>query len=422
LIVPIQPSFLDRLVARLSALAACCPTPFHVYDAAGIAASHRTLTQAFSAEGFRNYFAVKALPNPAVLRLLLEEGSGLDCSSLAELELAHRVGARGDDIVFTSNNTSHAEYGRALELSALVTLDDRSMLQRFERLPNVVSFRVAPAPASHDVLMSGGRSGSKFGVPIDQAEEAYREALARGATRFGIHSMSLANTLDAEGFADAHMALVRLAARLANALGIHFEYINLGGGPGIPYRPGERAFDMRRYAGLVEAQVAQSFGALQRPRLVMECGRCVSGPHGVLVASVVSVCDKGRRVVGVDASMSALMRPGMYPAAYHHISSPLVQDRAMQTVDVVGSLCENNDFFGRDRELPAPREGDILLIHDTGAHGHAMGFNYNGRLRPAELLMRGDGVIEEIRRAESFDDYVGTVRWTPLQIDVEMTA
>lgn len=419
--MPIQPSFLDRLRTRLPALAARCPTPFHVYDAAGIAASHRTLTQAFGAEGFRNYFAVKALPNPAVLRLLLEEGSGLDCSSLAELELAHRVGVRGEDIVFTSNNTSHAEYGRALELGALVTLDDRSMLRRFDRLPEVVSFRIAPDPASQDALMSGGLSGSKFGVPIDQAEEAYREAAALGATRFGIHSMSLANTVDAEGFAEPGRALVRLAARLADTLGIRFEYINLGGGPGIPYRPGEREFDVHRYASLIEAQVQQSFGASQRPRLVMECGRYVSGPHGVLVTSVVSVCDKGRRIVGVDASMSALMRPGMYPAAYHHISSPFVRDRAPQTVDVVGSLCENNDFFGRDRELPAPRSADILLIHDTGAHGHAMGFNYNGRLRPPELLMRGDGTIEEIRRAESFDDYVGTVRWSPLPIDLEMT-
>lgn len=418
--VPLQAPFLDRLGAQLAALVARCPTPFHVYDADGIVAAHHALTRAFGDEGFRNYFAVKALPNPAVLRLLLDAGSGLDCSSLAELELAQRAGARGDDIVFTSNNTSAAEYERALALGALVTLDDRSMLQRFERLPPVVAFRIAPESASQDSLMSSGRSGSKFGVPPSQAPQAYREAVDRGVTRFGIHSMSLANTVDAQRFAQPARALVRLTASLAETLDIDFEYINLGGGPGIPYRPGEQAFDLCRYAELVMTQLDESFGSARRPRLVMECGRCVSGPHGALITSVVSVCDKGRRIVGVDASMSALMRPGMYPDAYHHISSPLACGRDMQTVDVVGSLCENNDFFGRDRELPAPRAGDILLIHDTGAHGHAMGFNYNGRLRPAELWMRGDGQLEEIRRAESFDDYVRTVRWTPRPIDLEV--
>lgn len=415
--MPIATSFLDRLCSRLDDLVACYPTPFHVYDAAGIVGAHLALARAFVGVEFRNFFAVKALPNPAVLRLLVEQGSGLDCSSPAELELACRVGAVADAIIFTSNNTSPSEHAQAMALGARVTLDDRSLVRSLVSLPSVVSFRVAPDPQTKDALMSGG--GSKFGVPAQEVEAAYREAARAGATRFGIHSMSLANTVDAERFALFSCALVRQAARLSDAIGLPFEYVNLGGGLGIPYRTGERTFDIRRYADLVMAELERSFRGRPLPQLIMECGRYVSGPHGALVTSVVSVCSKGRRVVGVDASMSALMRPGMYPSAYHHISSPLAGARVAEAVDVVGPLCENNDFFGRDRALPAPRVGDVLLIHDTGAHGHSMGFNYNGRLRPGELLLRDDDVLEEIRRPETFNDFVSTVQWIPSPLERE---
>ncbi len=408
--MPISPEFKARSCPRLRELVARYPTPFHVYDERGLVESHLNLTRAFGGT-FRNYFAVKSLPNPAVLKRLLDHGSGLDCSSPVELELARRLGAGADDIVFTSNNTSLAEYRRALEVAALITLDDVSMLRSFRPLPPILAFRIAPSHASGDLRMNGPGGASKFGIREDQAEGAYREAFQRGIRRFGIHSMALANTIDDELFARASCALVETAARLSKRIGIEFEYINLGGGLGIPYRPGENAFDVNRYASAVVSRLHREFSAGPVPKLIMECGRYITGPHGVLVTTVLNVCEKARRVVGVDASMSALMRPGMYRDAYHDITSPFAGNRTHRVVDVVGSLCEGNDVFGRDRTLPEPRVGDILLIHDTGAHGHSMGFNYNGRLRPGELLLCADDCIREIRRPETYEDYVATVRW-----------
>ena len=417
--MPLLPSFAQRLGPIISDVVQCYGTPFHIYDAAGIVATHRAMTNAFDGWPFQQYFAVKALPNPAILRTLVGAGSGLDCSSIAELGLARAVGATGEAVVFTSNNTSPAEYQAALDAGALITFDDWRYLKRAERLPRVVAFRVSPHGAAAGSVLMGGAGQSKFGVPRRLLADAYADALARGATTFGIHGMTCANELSVTNALSAAEDLLAAAATLESTLGIQFEYVNLGGGLGIPYRPDDVPFDFSAYATGIRTKMAATFPK-RRPRILMECGRYVSGPHGILVTRVVNRLGKEREIVGVDASMSALMRPGFYRGSYHHVSLPFAADRAHRTVDVVGSLCENIDRFAVDRVLPDPVEGDIVYIHDTGAHGHAMGFTYNGRLRPAELMLTEDGDVVEIRRAETFDDYVATVRWQPVLVRAEV--
>ncbi|MGQ4485697.1 diaminopimelate decarboxylase [Streptomyces sp. SAS_281] len=405
--MPIPDAFAARLEPLLGDMVAAYGTPFHVYDAAGIADTYRAMTDAFAGEPFRQYFAVKALPNPHVLALLLAEGSGLDCASPVELELAASLGAGPGDTVFTSNNTTRAEFELAIKTGSLITFDDRTALDRTDPLPETVAFRVSPHGLAAGSRLMGDARATKFGVPVDQLADAYRQAKARDARRFGIHGMTCANELDVDRAARAATDVVELGARIAEEVGIELDYVNVGGGLGIPYRPGDRPVDFRRYA---EAVLAARRAAFPRsaPRILMECGRYVTGPHGVLVTTVVNRCGKGREIVGVDASMSALMRPGFY-GAYHHVTLPFAHGRAQAPYDVVGSLCENMDKFAIDRPLPDPREGDVLLVHDTGAHGLAMGFTYNGRLRPAELLLTREGDVVEIRRAETYDDYVATV-------------
>ncbi|WP_328719015.1 diaminopimelate decarboxylase [Streptomyces sp. NBC_00247] len=412
--MPVSDTFAARLNPLLGDLVATYGTPFHIYDAAGIVDTYRAMTDAFAGEPYRQYFAVKALPNPHVLALLLAEGSGLDCASPVELGLAGSLGAGPGDTVFTSNNTARHEFELAHKTGSLVTFDDLTALDRCDPLPDTVAFRVSPHGLSAGSRLMGDAQATKFGVPVGQLADAYREAKARGARRFGIHGMTCANELDVDRAARAATDVVELGARVAEDVGIQLDYVNVGGGLGIPYRPEDRPFDFRRYA---EAILAARRAAFPRsaPRVLMECGRYVTGPHGVLVTTVINRCGKGREVVGVDASMSALMRPGFY-GAYHHVTLPFAQGRAEAPYDVVGSLCENMDKFAIDRPLPDPREGDVLLVHDTGAHGHAMGFTYNGRLRPAELLLTGDGDIVEIRRAETYDDYVSTVPGTPASV------
>ncbi|KUL37343.1 protein tabA [Streptomyces sp. NRRL F-4489] len=419
--MPISEGFARRLLPVLDELVAGYGTPFHIYDAHGITATHRAMTAAFGDEPFRQHFAVKALPTPAVLELLLAEGSGLDCASPVELELAGRLGARGDDVVFTSNNTAPAEYDLALKAGALITFDDRTIFDRADPLPETVAFRVSPHGLAAGSALMGDAAHTKFGVPAGELADAYRAARRRGATRFGIHGMICANELDGNRAARAAVDVIELGARVAAEAGITLDYVNIGGGLGIPYQPGETPLDFQAFANAVLAARRRSFPRGPAPRILMECGRYVTGPHGVLVTRVVNRARKGREIAGVDASMSALMRPGFY-GAYHHISLPFAAGRPEGTFDVVGSLCENMDKFAIDRTLPEPREGDILLVHDTGAHGHAMGFTYNGRLRPAELLLTADGGIEEIRRAETFADYLATARWQPEPLPVAASA
>ncbi|MCK7624982.1 diaminopimelate decarboxylase [Streptomyces sp. RS10V-4] len=410
--MPVQEGFAQRLLPVLEELVAGYGTPFHIYDARGITETHRAMTAAFGEEPFRQHFAVKALPNPAVLSLLLAEGSGLDCASPVELELAARLGARGEDVVFTSNNTASWEYDLALKAGALITFDDRTIFDRADPLPETVAFRVSPHGLAAGSALMGDAAHTKFGVPAGELADAYRAARHRGATRFGIHGMICANELDVTRAARAAVDVIELGAAVAAQAGITLDYVNIGGGLGIPYRPGEAPLDFTEFARAVLDARRRCFPAGPAPRILMECGRYVTGPHGVLVTRVINRARKGREIVGVDASMSALMRPGFY-GAYHHVSLPFATGRPEGTFDVVGALCENMDKFAVDRTLPEPRDGDLLLVHDTGAHGHAMGFTYNGRLRPAELLLTADGDITEIRRAEEFADYVATARWQP---------
>lgn len=410
--MPIPEGFARRLLPVLEEIVAVYGTPFHIYDARGIVDTYRGMTGAFGAEPFRQYFAVKALPNPAVLSLLLGEGSGLDCASPTELELADRVGAGAGDVVFTSNNTAQWEYDLALKAGALVTFDDRAFFDKAAPLPETVAFRVSPHGLAAGSALMGDAARTKFGVPADELADAYRAARRRGATRFGIHGMICANELDVERASRAAVDVIELGARVAAEAGITLDYVNVGGGLGIPYRPEDRPLDFRAYADAVLGARRRCFPDGPAPRILMECGRYVTGPHGVLVTQVINRARKGRDIVGVDASMPALMRPGFY-GAYHHVSLPFATGRPEGVFDVVGSLCENMDKFAVDRVLPEPREGDILLVHDTGAHGHAMGFTYNGRLRPAELLLTPGDEVVEIRRAEEFADYVATARWRP---------
>jgi diaminopimelate decarboxylase/decarboxylase len=411
----IQEGFARRLEPIVPDLVARYGTPFHIYDLGAIVATHRSMVAAFGDWPFRQYFAVKALPNPAVLRALVAAGSGLDCSSPVELELARAVGVTGDAVVFTSNNTTGDEYRRALAAGAVITLDDRRYLERAETLPPVVAFRVAPHGAAAQSALMGAAGDSKFGVPVRALAAAYAEARRRGATRFGLHGMTCANELELANAVRAAEDLIATAVGVERETGVELEYVNFGGGLGIPYRPGEQPFDFRAFARAICEALASAFPR-RRVRALMECGRYVSGPHGVLVTRVVNRVRKDREIAGLDASMSALMRPGFYKTAYHHISLPFAGDRPEVTVDVVGALCENIDRFAVQRRMPDPAEGDIAYIHDTGAHGHPMGWTYNGRLRPAELALTEAGEPVEIRRAETYQDYVATVRWEPRKL------
>jgi len=410
--MPLSADFARRLLPLLPEVVSGYGTPFHVYDERGIRETHHAMTRAFESAGFRQYFAVKALPNPAVLSLLRSAGSGLDCSSPVELLLATSVGATGADIVFTANNTPPSEYAMARELGALVTLDSPQLLDTLDPLPAVIAFRAAPHGLAAGSVLMGDPVRSKFGVPAGELAGAYRRAKQLGATRFGMHGMTCANELDTKRAIRAAVDLIELAARTAGLAGIAMEYLNIGGGLGIPAHPADAPLDYEAYAGAVTAARDLAFGA-DGPRILSECGRYVTGPHGVLVSRVMTVSRKGKDVVGLDACMSALMRPAMY-GAYHHISLPFATGRRTGRFDVVGPLCENMDKFAVDRLLPEPRVGDIVLVHDTGAHGHAMGFTYNGRLRPAELLLTADDQLVAIRRPETFDDYLATAGWRPL--------
>lgn len=407
--MPASRAFLDRLQDALPSLLESGPTPFYVYDKEGIIETQRTLRRAFGDQLFRQYFAVKALPNPAILKILTAEGSGLDCSSPTELEIARMVGASGTDVVFTPNNIAPEEYDLAIQRGALVTFDDRSAMHSVRQLPDVVSFRVAATTQTQiGSELMGSAAHTKFGVPHHELEQAYRDAMAAGASRFGIHSMTLANELSADRMLEAANTLIDTASSLAERQGLRLEYINFGGGLGIPYRVHDKPFDISRFAQGICASLNRRFGS-QPPQIIFECGRSITGPHGVLATRVVSLSRKASTVVGVDACMSALMRPGIYPSAYHHISNASAAERASVQVDVVGSLCENNDKFGVGRMIAEPRLGDVLLVHDCGAHGHSMGFNYNGRLRPAEFLLTEDAEVVQIRRAEALSDFISTL-------------
>jgi len=400
---------------RLQEIIASHPTPFHIYDEKGIRENARALKKAFSwAEGFREFFAVKACPNPRILSIMKEEGFGADASSLPELVLAEKVGLSGERVMFTSNDTPSAEYVKAKAMGAIINLDDISHIPFVEKhagLPELISFRYNPGPLRGGNAIIGKPEEAKYGFTRDQLFEGYRAARDKGVKRFGLHAMIVSNELNVEYHAETARMLFDLAADIAKELGIRFEFVNLGGGIGIPYRPEQEPLDYDAFSRAVRDAYEQKVKArgLHPLRLYMENGRAMTGPYGWLVSRVLHLKHTYKEYVGLDASMVNLMRPALY-GAYHHITvlgkDAMPRDRVY---DVTGSLCENNDKFAVDRKLPRIEVGDIVVIHDTGAHGYAMGFNYNGKLRSAELLLRADGAVEKIRRAETIDDYFATL-------------
>lgn len=406
--------------AQIEKIVESYPTPFHLYDEAGIRSSIRALRTAFAwVEGFKNYFAVKALPNPFILRIMREEGFGADCSSLPELLLAQRVGLRGEEIMLTSNETPAEEYRRARELGALINLDDLSHLAYLEHtvgLPETLCFRYNPGPLREGNAIIGRPEEAKYGLTRAQLFQAYALAKEKGVKRFGLHTMIASNELDRQYFVETARMLFDLVVELTREIGIRFTFVNLGGGIGIPYRPAESAFDLAGFARELQTLYAEKItqNGLHPLKIVMECGRFITGPHGYLITTALHKKEIYKNYIGLDACMADLMRPALY-GAYHHVTVLGKEGRpASQTYDIVGSLCENFDKFAIDRSLPEIEIGDTLIIHDTGAHGHSMGFNYNGKLRSAELLLRENGEVQLIRRAETLEDYFSTLDWTGL--------
>jgi diaminopimelate decarboxylase len=408
-------AFKDRLFPVLKEIADHYGTPFHIYDEAGIRDTGRALKEAFaSAPGFQEFYAVKALPNPAVLEIMKSMGFGFDCSSITELMLSRRIGAAPDDIMFTSNNTSQEEFFAAeADGGAILNLDDISLLPKVPRLPERICFRYNPGPRRTGNEIIGNPVEAKYGVSHEQIVDAYRTAREMGVRRFGLHTMLASNERKHAYMVQTAEMLLSLIEEIHEGAGINFEFINIGGGLGIPYHPDDPPLDIVAMAGGITRSLdrfREKHG--YAPKLCMESGRYMTGPHGALVTAAINRKEIYRTYVGVDACMSALMRPGMY-GAYHHIDV-LGKDGAAGTEVVdVGSLCENNDKFAVQRLLPPIGDGDLLVIHDTGAHGHAMGFNYNGKLRPQEILLRTDGTTELIRRAETPEDYFATLEFTP---------
>jgi diaminopimelate decarboxylase len=411
-----SPAFKQRLFPILDKVAAHYGTPFHVYDEAGIRATGAKLKQAFAGiPDFREYYAVKALPNRAILKLMKEMGFGFDCSSIPELILARELGATPEEIMFTSNNTSAEEFEfAARDGGCILNLDDITLIDKAPVLPELVCFRYNPGPRRTGNIIIGNPVEAKYGVTHEQVVEAYRRAQARGATRFGLHTMVASNELDYTYMVETARMVLEVAEMVETELGIRFEFVNIGGGFGIPYRPDQQPLNINAMAQEITAQ----FNTFRdrhgyAPAMYMESGRFMTGPHGCLVTTAINHKDTYRKYVGVDACMSALMRPALYDA-YHHIDVLGKEDQPCSEVyDVVGSLCENNDKFAVQRSLPPIVEGDLVILHDTGAHGHSMGFQYNGRLRPQELLLHENGMVEKIRRAETVTDYFATYEFAP---------
>ncbi|NOY70388.1 MAG: diaminopimelate decarboxylase [Deltaproteobacteria bacterium] len=413
--MPMTVDFKKRLYPGLPDIARHFGTPFHIYDETGIRKTASTVKEAFAGfAGFKEFFAVKALPNPAILSIFFDEGFGFDCSSVPELILVRKTGAIKEDILFTSNNTSADEFKEAFgHGGSLINIDDISLIQKLPGIPDPVSFRYNPGPLRTGNAIIGNPVEAKYGVSHDQIVDAYKKMLDLGSRRFGLHTMLASNELDHSYLIETARMLLDLAGRLSEKLSIRFEFINIGGGMGIPYHPGDKALDLSAMVDGIRAAFLKFYDKQgYEPNLFMESGRYMTGPHGVLVTRVINRKETYRNYVGVDASMSALMRPGIY-GAYHHIDiyGKSVSDVPAETVDVVGALCENIDKFAIQRNLPKVQINDLLIIHDTGAHGHAMGFNYNGRLRPKELMLKKDGTVELIRREETVEDYFATLNF-----------
>ncbi|WP_333647958.1 diaminopimelate decarboxylase [Lacrimispora sp.] len=392
------------------------PTPFHLYDEKGIRENAAKLKEAFAwNEGFREYFAVKATPNPFILKILKDYGCGMDCSSLTELMMSEATGFAGPDIMFSSNNTPAEEYRYADKMGAIINLDDITHIDFLEEsigyIPETISCRYNPGglfKISTDIMDNPG--DAKYGMTTEQIFEAYKILKSKGAKRFGIHAFLASNTVTNEYYPLLAKVLFELAVKLENETGADIAFINLSGGIGIPYRPDQEPNDIHVIGEGVrkvyeEILVPAGMGDVA---IYTELGRFMLAPYGALVTTAVHEKHTHKEYVGVDACAVNLMRPAMY-GAYHHITVMGKEEAACDhKYDVVGSLCENNDKFAIDRMLPEISRGDLLFIHDTGAHGFAMGYNYNGKLKSAELLLKEDGSVQMIRRAETPEDYFAT--------------
>ena len=398
------------------------PTPFHLYDEKGIRENVRKLRQAFAWNpGFREFFAVKATPNPTILKVLREEGCGTDCSSLTELMLSHRCGFTGEEIMFSSNDTPAEEFRLAAQLGATINLDDFTHIDFLKEsigyIPETISCRFNPGgtftigESAEGFQVMDNPGESKYGFTREQLTEGFRKLKAMGAKRFGIHAFLASNTLSNQYYPTLAGILFRTAVELREETGCDIQFINLSGGIGIPYRPEQPANDILAIGEGVRKQYEEILvpAGMGKVALCTELGRFLLGPYGCLVTKVLHFKHTYKEYVGVDACAANLMRPAMY-GAYHHITVMGKEDAPCDhKYDVTGALCENNDKFAVDRMLPEIERGDLLVIHDTGAHGFSMGYNYNGRLRSAEVLLREDGSTKLIRRAETPEDYFATM-------------
>lgn len=398
------------------------PTPFYLYDGDAIRENAETLYDAFSwAKGFVNFFAVKALPNINILRLLSSLGLGADASSLPELLLAREAGISPDMTVFTSNDTADEEFRAALEMGVILNLDDITHIDRVLEtgapFPKRICFRYNPGPERSGNAIIGNPVEAKYGVTKDQVIECYKRARALGSEEFGLHTMVASNELDENYIVETARMVFSLVRRVHDEAGVRIGFVDLGGGVGIAYRPEDDAMDFYSLSGKIKALYDEMIvsAGLAPVRITFEMGRAITGPYGYLVSKVRHVCHKYKDYVGLDASMADLMRPALY-GAYHHISVLGKEGDVRDHVyDVTGSLCENNDKFAIDRHLPEIERGDVLVLHDAGAHSHSMGFNYNAKLRHAEYL-KIDGRIYKIRRDESYSDYVSTMLYSAEEI------
>lgn len=397
---------LDKITAEF-------PTPFHLYDEKGIRETARAVNAAFAWNpGFKEYFAVKATPNPTILKILQEEGCGVDCATDVELMMSHKLGFK--DISFTSNDTKAAEFVYAREIDAMINLDAYehiAFLEEVAGLPQTVSLRYNPGGVfSLGTDIMDHPEESKFGMTHDQLIQGYKDLKVKGVKSFGLHAFLASNTVTNDYYPTLAAQLFNLAVEIKEKTGVSLDFINLSGGVGIDYSPANKQNDI----AVIGEGVHQEFDKILVPnglghiKIFTELGRFMLAPHGHLVTKVLHLKDTYRHYVGVDASAVNLLRPAMYDA-YHHITNISNPDGKIETVDVTGSLCENNDKFAKNRELPEARVGDTLIIHDTGAHGFSMGYNYNGRLRSAEILYQEDGDARMIRRAEKPEDYFATL-------------
>ena len=400
---------------QLEKIATQYPTPFHIYDEKGIRENARKLKQAFSwNKGFKEYFAVKATPNPFIINILREEGCGVDCSSLTELMLAEALGCSGSEIMFSSNATPAEEFIKARQLDAIINLDDYThidFLEKIASIPDIISCRYNPGgvfKTSNGIMDHPG--DAKYGFTKEQMVDGFKKLKEKGTKIFGIHSFLASNTVTEEYYPILAKILFELAVELRDKTGVEIKFINLSGGIGVPYHPDEQPNDILAIGEGVkkvyeEILVPAGMGDVE---IYTELGRFMLAPYGHLFARAIHEKHIYKEYIGLDACAVDLMRPAMY-GAYHHITVMGKEDAPCDhKYDITGSLCENNDKFAIDRMLPKIEIGDLLVIHDTGAHGYAMGYNYNGKLKSAELLLKEDGSVQLIRRAETPKDYFAT--------------